>query len=259
VRLAEVSPAFWSDFPSQPVEILFVSALYGLLFWDELIQDYNCHFAERTRNGKERTVSEIWKHTLTSSLSKLIKELCSSGAGGTVYDLLSEEEYQHAFRGGDLEKLGVDALHRVVRNSHGPDVPPDLATLVGRQLPGSSIPEAIKPVTPGRSNSCRHISHGHTGHRIDRAGDFNCCPIEKCDGVFARNHHQGARFLAKRWPSLQSNPRQRIFTQKTDDRARWLLKPARLDTKEITMSHRFFVRIAYEKCPRQFSRQITAF
>lgn len=141
VRLTEASRDFWTTLRSQPVEILFVSALYGLLLWDELIQDYDCHFGDRTRNGKDRPVSELWKDTLTSALRDFIGRSRSAAPISTIYDLLSEEEYQHAFRWNDFKTLGVEVRHRVVRNSHGPDSLPDLATLVATQssrfLPGS--------------------------------------------------------------------------------------------------------------------------
>jgi hypothetical protein len=45
---------------------------------------------------------------------------------------------------------------------------------------------------------------------------FNRGAIEKCDGVFARNHHQGARFLAKHRPSF-SQTRASAFSLKKID------------------------------------------
>ena len=133
-RLTTISPTFWTKIRDQSLEILIVSALYGVLLWDELIQDYDCHLADRTRNGKEQAVSEVWKHTLTSALGSFIRDSKSSTPISTIYDLLSEEEYQRAFRWSDLEQLGVEIQHRVVRNSDGPDILPDLATLVGTHL-----------------------------------------------------------------------------------------------------------------------------
>ena len=46
-RLASRASSFWSDLRvNGGVEIAFLSALYGLVLWDEPIQDYDCHFAD---------------------------------------------------------------------------------------------------------------------------------------------------------------------------------------------------------------------
>jgi len=45
--LTEESPEFWNKIRESPAEVLFVSALYGLILWDEPIQDYDCHVSDR--------------------------------------------------------------------------------------------------------------------------------------------------------------------------------------------------------------------
>jgi cytoplasmic iron level regulating protein YaaA (DUF328/UPF0246 family) len=40
--MRKLKPNFWNEIPKQ-IEILFVSGLYGLLYWDESIQNYDCH------------------------------------------------------------------------------------------------------------------------------------------------------------------------------------------------------------------------
>lgn len=48
VSLEDVREDFWSDVEDKrdEIEVLFVSALYGLLLWDELTQDYDCYVAD---------------------------------------------------------------------------------------------------------------------------------------------------------------------------------------------------------------------
>jgi len=134
-QLTRESPDFWRDVRDKPIEIIFVSGLYGLVLWDELIQNYDCHLADRARNGKERPVWELWRDTLTSALIDLIRNRKTSKRFVVIYDLLSEEEYQRAFRWDQLQRLDVEIRHRVFRQSHGPDILTDLATLVAKRLP----------------------------------------------------------------------------------------------------------------------------
>jgi hypothetical protein len=133
-QLTRESPEFWKEIRGEPVEIIFVSGLYGLLLWDELIQDYDCHLSDYTRNGKELHVWELWQETLTAALSDFIREARRAAPITIVYDLLSEEEYQRAFDWNRLDKLGVEIRHCIFRDSHGPDVLTDIATLLARQF-----------------------------------------------------------------------------------------------------------------------------
>jgi hypothetical protein len=162
-RLTSKSPAFWTKLQDKPVEIVFVSALYGLILWDELVQDYDCHLADLARNGKERPVWELWRKTLSSALASFVADAQRSKPIVAIYDLLSEEEYQRAFQWSDLERLNIEIYHRVFRQSHGPDILPDLADLVAqlrRFFPGDS-----ETFEPGRWHD---LANGTSQVRFER-------------------------------------------------------------------------------------------
>jgi peroxide stress protein YaaA len=115
-QLTRESPNFWSEIPGYPVEISFVSGLYGLILWDEPIQDYDCHLADYTRNGKERSVQEMWRDVVTRALRDFVTEAKSSAPITVIYDLLSEEEYQNAFRWKRLESWVLKSVTESLDN-----------------------------------------------------------------------------------------------------------------------------------------------
>src|SRR5689334_20254085 len=96
-RLNSENPDFWESLSHAQMEVMFVSGLYGLLYWDELIQEYDCHFDDHLKGDKRGTLGAMWKATLTSALSEMARESESQGAGLAVFDLLSEFTYQNAF------------------------------------------------------------------------------------------------------------------------------------------------------------------
>ncbi len=134
-RLTSDSPTFWSHLRGGRIEIVFLSALYGLLFWDELIQNYDCHFSDLVQlqeGNKERTLSEKWRDVLTKSLKDLVKADEVSAPITTIYDLLSEEEYQKAIRWQAFKDTDVEIRHRVFRHTNGPDLLAGLGGLVAK-------------------------------------------------------------------------------------------------------------------------------
>jgi hypothetical protein len=64
------------------------------LFWNELIQDYDCHISDYTKDGRREGVAWIWGDTLTLSLLEFVKALKQPGKFIAVFDLLSELTYQ---------------------------------------------------------------------------------------------------------------------------------------------------------------------
>ena len=63
-ELTCVKREFWEELTSHPaVDILFVSGLYGLVFWNDEIQEYDCHFGD-CLEGREhkRTVADLGIH-----------------------------------------------------------------------------------------------------------------------------------------------------------------------------------------------------
>jgi hypothetical protein len=132
-KVEEESPEFWSLIANKPVEILFVSGLYGLLLWDELIQAYDCHFNDYKKDRQKQTVAEIWDGALTDALSEFVANRAGSRPIRHIFDLLSESTYQHMFNWGKI--AGVQVYHRVFKGLAGPDVLPKLAMILGKELP----------------------------------------------------------------------------------------------------------------------------
>ena len=120
-KLEEESPEFWSFVASKPVEILFVSGLYGLLLWDELIQDYDCHFADYTKGPKRNSVGGIWKDALRDSLYELVRSYRERDGEVVVYDLLSELRYQELIGWEKVAGAGAHIYHRMFKNFAGPE------------------------------------------------------------------------------------------------------------------------------------------
>ena len=136
-KLASEAPDFWSRLERHPVEVLLVSGLYGLLFWDEMIQEYDCHLGDYI-DGKDpkQTVASAWKRCLTDALCEFVKTERDSGRPiRHIYDLLSEGIYQDAF---DWERIGgiagVHVHHRVFRPISGTDTLPYIAEVLSGRL-----------------------------------------------------------------------------------------------------------------------------
>ena len=140
-RLDEENPKFWNGLLQTPIEILFVSALYGLLLWNEPIQDYDCHASDRIADAN-LMVGDIWRPVATDALLDFISR------GGrnpeherfaAIFDLLSENAYQNMFDWTRIEStmLGREPrlYHRIFLRCEGPDVLFHLAKVCGKQLP----------------------------------------------------------------------------------------------------------------------------
>jgi hypothetical protein len=126
-RLAETDPTFWQRIP-ESVEIIIVSALYGLLFWDEPIQDYDCHFADCKNDAQRTSVKYIWGDALTQILGDFLNH--RSPPVERIYDLLSESIYQSVLDWRDLRSAPV--YHRIFCGISGPDTLAPLATILAR-------------------------------------------------------------------------------------------------------------------------------
>ncbi|MGB8413327.1 MAG: hypothetical protein WCE23_10925 [Candidatus Binatus sp.] len=128
-RLTAAAPSFWEKLP-QSTEIVFVSALYGLLLWNEPIQDYDCHFADYQDDAQRTAIQEVWAGALTQVLCDFLAHY--SPPVTKVYDLLSEAVYQNAFD-WDATK-GVKAYHRIFRGVSGPDALTRSATILAGSI-----------------------------------------------------------------------------------------------------------------------------
>jgi hypothetical protein len=114
------------------IEIVFVSGLYGLIFWDELIQDYDCHFADYTDDSLRSKVSDRWGNTLSDALIQFLQSQSRAAPIRAVYDLLSESLYQNLFRWEKIQ--GAAVHHRIFKNASGPDVLVALARVLGANI-----------------------------------------------------------------------------------------------------------------------------
>lgn len=133
-ELERQSPEFWVELAGRPVEIMFVSGLYGLLFWDEAIQEYDCHSRDCTNDHKKQTVGEIWGSTLTEGLREFIRSGSRTTPFRRVYDLLSDSSYQQLFDWGKVASSGARVFHRIFKEIAGPDVLPKLARVLSERL-----------------------------------------------------------------------------------------------------------------------------
>jgi hypothetical protein len=136
---------FWSELHDHPIEVLFVSGLYGLLFWDEAIQDYDCHLGDEIRafrdggDGEhyEGTVADLWRPLLTEVLCEFINGCKSSNRPiREVFELLSEERYQGAFNWARIcRATGTRVHHRIFRPPiTGTDALPLIAQMLATYL-----------------------------------------------------------------------------------------------------------------------------
>jgi hypothetical protein len=132
--LDALAPTFWSGLHKHPIEILFVSGLYGLMYWDEAIQEYDCHLSDY-RVPDRTQITALWKPVLTPAL----RDFLSAQARADhpiqyIYDLLSEETYQKAFDWEEVSKQVASLHHRIFQGVAGLDILPWLATILGTHL-----------------------------------------------------------------------------------------------------------------------------
>jgi pimeloyl-ACP methyl ester carboxylesterase len=123
-RTYQASREDWSAFLSFPdpvrPSILIMSGLYGLIPFDECIQNYDCHITD-TDVQSGQTVVAYWGATMTDILLSHCDRLKSSGVKvGPIIDLLSESSYQSAL---DWERIypRYPVLHRVFETKAGRD------------------------------------------------------------------------------------------------------------------------------------------
>ena len=118
-RTYQASNQDWIDFANSPEilrpSILIMSGLYGLMPFDEYIQNYDCHITDADSQTSQTVVS-YWGPLMTDVLLSHCDRLESDGAEvGPIIDLLSERSYQTAV---DWQKIYPvrAALHRVFEN-----------------------------------------------------------------------------------------------------------------------------------------------
>jgi hypothetical protein len=137
-HLESVSPHFWQESQFPKVEILLLSGLYGLLFWDELIQSYDCHLNDYVKRPSGRKpIIEVWSKVLTEALCELVQTRAADPELGRfhfVYDLLSESGYQDAIDWKRFAQCGVEIRHRLFQGLAGPDALPYCAQILASHL-----------------------------------------------------------------------------------------------------------------------------
>ena len=135
-KLKNKDSAFWDALPGQFVEVILISGLYGILLWDEPIQEYDCHFADHAEGEPDQTVRRCWDTLLTSAVCDFLRNMNQSSRVPItrVYDLLSEESYQLVLDWNKIASCDVKVFHRIFKNSAGPDILSSLATILATQL-----------------------------------------------------------------------------------------------------------------------------
>jgi Peroxide stress protein YaaA len=115
-RTYQASRDDWTTFSNFPESlrpsILIMSGLYGLIPFDEYIQNYDCHITD-TDLQTGQPVLKYWGSTLTDILLSHCDRLESEGMKvGPIIDLLSEKSYQEAI---DWQRVysQQSVLHRV--------------------------------------------------------------------------------------------------------------------------------------------------
>lgn len=106
----------WKVFASFPKtlrpSLLIMSGLYGLIPFDEHIQNYDCHITD-TIIDSNRNVLGLWGRTMTDVLLSHCQRIETSGIKvGPIIDLLSESSYQTTID-WSLVRARYPVLHRV--------------------------------------------------------------------------------------------------------------------------------------------------
>jgi len=113
-RLRDAEPGFWKRLSDRAIDILFLSGLYGMVLWEEPIQDYDCHLADYTAGHSRESIVDIWRKPLTEAPCALVRT--ARPGYGIVYDLLSDGLYQRAVGWTLLSSKGqIGVRHRVFR------------------------------------------------------------------------------------------------------------------------------------------------
>jgi hypothetical protein len=123
----------WISFSNSPdhlrPSLLIMSGLYGLIPFDEYIQNYDCHVTD-TDMETGQTVLAYWGGTMTDVLLSHCDRLESHGTKvGPIIDLLSEKSYQLAI---DWKRVQgrYSSLHRVFEKKIDRDALVNLGTFL---------------------------------------------------------------------------------------------------------------------------------
>lgn len=154
-----VGEHFWAQLAEHPVEVLFVSGLYGLLFWDERIQDYDCHLGdEARRQSLSSTVADVWRPLLTDVLCEFIEQRRREGAPiDHVFDLLSEELYQTVFEWDQLCSSSRVEIHH--RNFDPPRIGAESLTWIA-QIVTDNLPRFYQKECPFKNGEWYPLTIG---------------------------------------------------------------------------------------------------
>ena len=115
----ELDEEDWEKAKEKGYHILIVSGLYGLISFEDSIQNYDCHLTDEIIGGnyKGKTLKDYWGETLTDGLIDYIKEKKID----MIIDLISEETYQYSIKWKEIEEdKELRILHRVFEKEAGP-------------------------------------------------------------------------------------------------------------------------------------------
>lgn len=123
-RTYQASKDEWENFIQFPDKnrpsILILSGLYGLIPFDEYIQNYDCHITDTDTVSGQR-ILDYWGVTITDTLLSHCDRIeVGGGKVGPIIDLLSERSYQNAIDWTRVRHR-CSVLHRVFENKSDRD------------------------------------------------------------------------------------------------------------------------------------------
>ncbi len=101
---------------------LIVSGLYGFVSPFDLLQEYTCHFPDRTSDSG-KSLLQIWRPVLTD----IITDISSKFRANRIIDLLSEQVYQDVIDWKKIYSKKIKCFHRVFKKRAGPETLINLA------------------------------------------------------------------------------------------------------------------------------------
>jgi hypothetical protein len=134
--LRRKAPNFWKQLP-ESVEIIFVSGLYDIVFWDEVIQYYDVNLDDYIEGRRLQKVGDLWSSTLSDALIEFLRwTRLHSVPIRVVYDLLSERLYQDLFEWHKIKRQGAAVYHRIFKGISGPDILAPLGRILATNISG---------------------------------------------------------------------------------------------------------------------------
>jgi hypothetical protein len=159
-RTYQARPEEWANMLTRPAtqrpSILIMSGLYGLLPFDEQIQNYDCHITD-TDLDSGQIVRDHWSTLMTDILLAHAEWMQENGFRvGRIFDLLSESSYQDAIR-WDRVYPKFPVLHRVFEKRAGRDALENMGVWLRKII---IDPIRLTSIVPDTFYADNDFSHG---------------------------------------------------------------------------------------------------